>query len=106
MSKTITAVLFILVTSFARPAAAEQPCVGSSLTCTWTCNQDGEGTIQSYNVTCGVSDYCVDAETNDFIIGTCDEMSDVDVSDPFAQIERMEMYLEKSGLICEDPKKK
>ena len=33
-------------------------------------------------------------------------MSDVDVSDPFAQIERMEMYLEKSGLICEDPKKK
>ena len=103
MHKTIAAVLFALVTSFARPAAAEQPCVGSSSTCTWTCNQDGDGNILSYNVACGPSDYCVDAATNDFSIGTCDEMTDV--SDPFEQIERLELYLEKSGLLCEEPKK-
>lgn len=105
MHKTIAALFFALVTTFGRPAAAEQPCEGSSSNCTWTCNQDDQGNIQSYNVACGVSDYCVDAATNDFIIGTCDEMPSAgDISDPFAQIERIELHLEKSGLLCEDPK--
>lgn len=105
MRTAITAAIFALVASFATPAAAAMPCNGSSGTCTWTCDQDGDGNISQYHVSCGVSDYCVNGITNEFIIGTCDEMvgDPVDPIDQIIAFEKKLVELLKSvGGTCDD----
>lgn len=104
MRTAISVVLFALVTTFGRPAAAEQPCVGSSATCSWTCDQDGEGNITQYNVTCQYSEYCVDAATNDWNFGACE--SQVPTPDPFDQIVAVEALLLEVAKTCGDYLKK
>lgn len=101
MHKLIAPILFALVTTFGRPAAAEQPCVGASSTCAWTCNQDDQGNILSYNVTCNYSDYCVDAASNDWNFGACESQAPAP-TDPFDAIAEAEIRIEKvAALVCE-----
>lgn len=101
MHKFIAPILFALVTTIARPAAAEQPCEGSNASCTWTCNTDDAGNILNYNVACNYSDYCVDAASNDWTFGTCDSQAP-DPGDPFDAIAEAEIRIEKTAAqICE-----
>ncbi|MCA9690461.1 MAG: hypothetical protein R3A51_13600 [Nannocystaceae bacterium] len=77
MHKLIAITLFAVTAVTARTAAAEQPCEGSSSTCTWTCSQDDQGNIINYSVTCEYGEYCVDAGGS-VGFGTCDIVVDDD----------------------------
>lgn len=72
MNKHIPAALLLLAALFTSSSAlAEQPCVGSNASCSWTCTQDGQGNIVNYSVSCTYTEWCVGSDGS-VGFGLCD----------------------------------
>lgn len=88
MKKLLAAALALLVTAVATPARAEMPCEGSNSSCSWSCNQDAQGNITEYSVSCQQSEWCVGADGS-VDLGLCDSVappSDDPVKDAIAEV--------------------
>lgn len=104
MKKLAALTLAALLATFAAPARAEQPCSGSTSTCTWSCTQDGQGNIVNYSVSCLNSEWCVGSDGS-VDVGLCDSVAPPEdpVDEAFAQVELLDEELGGKTCDLKDP---